>query len=62
MFFFAVERIVLKDEDIEENFVKGSGPGGQKINKTNSKVQLKHIPTGIVVSVRILLLGPLWCL
>ena len=28
----------------------GTGPGGQKINKTNSKVQLKHIPTGIVVT------------
>ncbi|KAM4056193.1 RF-1 domain-containing protein [Hirsutella rhossiliensis] len=37
------------DSDIEEFFVKGSGPGGQKINKTSSAVQLKHIPTGIVV-------------
>ncbi|KAI1342643.1 peptide chain release factor-like protein [Xylariaceae sp. FL0016] len=37
------------EEDIEESFLKGSGPGGQKINKTNSAVQLKHIPTGIVV-------------
>ncbi|KAL2106998.1 hypothetical protein VUR80DRAFT_5843 [Thermomyces stellatus] len=37
------------DDEIEEKFIKGSGPGGQKINKTNSAVQLKHIPTGIVV-------------
>ncbi|KAG5928023.1 hypothetical protein E4U42_001405 [Claviceps africana] len=37
------------DAEIEESFLKGSGPGGQKINKTNSAVQLKHIPTGIVV-------------
>ncbi|OTA87660.1 hypothetical protein M434DRAFT_399400 [Hypoxylon sp. CO27-5] len=37
------------EEEIEESFLKGSGPGGQKINKTNSAVQLKHLPTGIVV-------------
>ncbi|KAM7206487.1 RF-1 domain containing protein [Naviculisporaceae sp. PSN 640] len=37
------------ETEIEESFLKGSGPGGQKINKTNSAVQLKHIPTGIVV-------------
>ncbi|KAK7741050.1 hypothetical protein SLS53_005115 [Cytospora paraplurivora] len=37
------------EEDITEAYLKGSGPGGQKINKTNSAVQLKHIPTGIVV-------------
>lgn len=39
------------EADIREKFIKGgSGHGGQKINKTNSKVQLKHIPTGIVVT------------
>ncbi|KAK7966721.1 uncharacterized protein PG986_000998 [Apiospora aurea] len=37
------------DSDLDESFLKGSGPGGQKINKTNSAVQLKHLPTGIVV-------------
>ncbi|KAI0157548.1 RF-1 domain-containing protein [Xylariaceae sp. FL1272] len=37
------------DTEIEEFYLKGSGPGGQKINKTNSAVQLIHKPTGIVV-------------
>ncbi|KAI6782456.1 uncharacterized protein J7T54_001313 [Emericellopsis cladophorae] len=37
------------DSEIEEFYLKGSGPGGQKINKTNSAVQLRHTPTGIVV-------------
>lgn len=40
---------LIKEEELEESFIKGGGPGGQKINKCNSKVQLKHIPTGIVV-------------
>ncbi|KAL8973791.1 MAG: hypothetical protein Q9197_001961 [Variospora fuerteventurae] len=42
-------RLVISEDDIEESFLKGSGPGGQKINKTSSAVQLKHRPTGIVV-------------
>ncbi|KAL8869139.1 MAG: hypothetical protein Q9174_004493 [Haloplaca sp. 1 TL-2023] len=42
-------RPVVSENDIEESFLKGSGPGGQKINKTSSAVQLKHIPTGLVV-------------
>jgi len=32
--------------------LKGSGPGGQKINKTSSAVQLKHTPTGLVLKVQ----------
>ena len=39
----------LADADIEESFVRGSGSGGQKINKTSSCVQLKHLPTGTIV-------------
>ncbi|MEO6875829.1 MAG: peptide chain release factor-like protein [Opitutaceae bacterium] len=36
-------------EDVDEKFVRGSGPGGQKINKTSSTVWLRHRPTGIEV-------------
>ena len=35
--------------DVEEKFVRGSGPGGQKINKTSSTVWLRHCPTGVEV-------------
>ncbi|MBS0662671.1 MAG: peptide chain release factor-like protein [Verrucomicrobia bacterium] len=35
--------------DVEERFVRGSGPGGQKINKTSSTVWLRHRPTGLEV-------------
>jgi peptide chain release factor len=35
--------------EVEERFVRGSGPGGQKINKTSSTVWLRHRPTGIEV-------------
>ncbi|KAI9802831.1 MAG: hypothetical protein M1833_001430 [Piccolia ochrophora] len=42
-------RPIIPESDIEESFLKGSGPGGQKINKTSSAVQLKHLPTGLVV-------------
>uniref|UniRef100_A0A182IVG9 Uncharacterized protein n=2 Tax=Anopheles atroparvus TaxID=41427 RepID=A0A182IVG9_ANOAO len=40
---------VLQDEELEESFVRGSGPGGQAVAKTNNKVVLTHKPTGIVV-------------
>lgn len=39
----------IKEEDLEEQFILGSGSGGQKINKTASTVFLKHIPSGISV-------------
>ena len=36
-------------EDVTERFVRGGGPGGQKINKTSSTVSLRHGPTGVEV-------------
>ena len=35
--------------DVEETFIRGLGPGGQKINKTSSTVRLRHRPTGVEV-------------
>jgi len=37
------------EKDIRESFIRGSGSGGQKINKTSSCVQLLHIPSGIEI-------------
>jgi peptide chain release factor len=37
----------VKEQDLEERFVRSSGRGGQHVNKTSSAVQARHIPTGI---------------
>jgi len=44
-----MEFLGIKESDLVEKFILGSGSGGQKINKTSSCVYLKHIPTGIEV-------------
>jgi peptide chain release factor len=39
----------VRREDVEERFVRGTGPGGQKINKTSSTVVLRHGPSEVEV-------------
>ena len=39
------------EDDLEESFIMGGGPGGQKTNKTSSVVRLSHGPSGIAVKV-----------
>lgn len=39
----------LKESDLQETFIKSSGPGGQNTNKTATCVHLKHIPTSLEV-------------
>lgn len=39
----------LNENEIEENFMRGSGPGGQAVNKTSNCVMLRHIPTNIII-------------
>ena len=39
----------VSEDELRETFVRSSGPGGQKVNKTSSCVQLVHVPTGLSV-------------
>ena len=39
------------EDDLEESFILGGGPGGQKTNKTSSVVRLSHGPSGVAVRV-----------
>lgn len=42
-------KLGIREEDLEESFIRGTGAGGQKINKTSSTVVLVHVPTGLEV-------------
>ncbi len=44
-------RLGIREEDIEERFIRSGGPGGQNVNKVATGVYLKHIPSGIEVKV-----------
>ena len=44
-----MQELGIAESDLDERFVKGSGSGGQKINKTSSCVYLRHKPTGIEI-------------
>ena len=39
----------VAETDLEETFIRSSGPGGQKVNKSSSCVYLRHLPTGLSV-------------
>jgi protein subunit release factor B len=44
-----MEALNIREEDIEESFIRSSGKGGQHVNKTSTCVYLKHLPTGLEV-------------
>jgi peptide chain release factor len=39
----------IREEDLEESFIRSSGKGGQHVNKTSTCVRIRHIPTGVEV-------------
>jgi protein subunit release factor B len=44
-----MKELGVAEDDLEEKFIKGSGSGGQKLNKTSSCVYLLHRPSGIEI-------------
>ncbi|HTL47795.1 MAG TPA: peptide chain release factor-like protein [Verrucomicrobiae bacterium] len=45
----AMERLGIKEADLEESFVASGGPGGQNVNKVATCVVLRHAPSGILI-------------
>ena len=44
-----MEEASVYEDDLEESFILGGGPGGQKTNKTSNVVRLSHEPSGLMV-------------
>ena len=47
-----MRRLGIAEADLQETFARSSGPGGQHVNKVSTAVTLKHLPSGVAVTVQ----------
>ena len=47
-----MKQLGVHESDLEEIFARSSGPGGQHVNKVSTAVTLRHVPSGISVTVQ----------
>jgi protein subunit release factor B len=47
-----MKHLEIHEADLEETFTRSSGPGGQNVNKVSTAVTLRHLPSGVSVTVQ----------
>jgi peptide chain release factor len=47
-----MRKLEISEADLEESFARSSGPGGQNVNKVSTAVTLRHLPSGVSVTVQ----------